>query len=213
MTDILLPSRMAKRADAIIIGAGVIGAAVAFELAKRGYKTLNVDRLPASGYGPTSNSCAIVRAHYSSREGVAMAYEGFFYWKDWARYLGVVDDAGTARYMNCGTVLLKSATGHHEKVQALPRPRRGVRGMGQQDARGEDPCLLHRRVLAAQAPRRPALLGRGRGRARRRDLHPGVGLRERSAALDPQPAARRRSEGRRVHLPQGGGRDPARERQ
>ena len=78
---------MAKQADAIIIGAGVIGAATAFELTKRGYKTLNIDKLPASGYGPTSNSCAIVRAHYSSREGVAMAYEGFFYWQDWERYL------------------------------------------------------------------------------------------------------------------------------
>ena len=30
-------------ADAIIIGAGVIGAATAFELAKLGYKTLSVD--------------------------------------------------------------------------------------------------------------------------------------------------------------------------
>ena len=107
---------MAKRADAIIIGAGVIGAAVAFELAKRGYKTLNVDRLPASGYGPTSNSCAIVRAHYSSWDGVAMAYEGFYYWKDWENYLGVEDESGLAKYMNCGTLLLESATGHHEKV-------------------------------------------------------------------------------------------------
>jgi sarcosine oxidase subunit beta len=102
--------------DAIIIGAGVIGAAIAFELAQRGYRTINIDKLPAAGYGPTSNSCAIVRAHYSSREGVAMAYEGFFYWKDWERYLGVTDDAGSARYMNSGTILLKSATGHHEKV-------------------------------------------------------------------------------------------------
>src|SRR5689334_6903035 len=107
---------MSRRADAIIIGAGVIGAATAFELCKRGYKTLNIDKLPASGYGPTSNSCAIVRAHYSSLEGVAMAYEGFAYWQDWERYLGAVDDMGTARYMQCGTVLLKSATGHHEKV-------------------------------------------------------------------------------------------------
>ncbi|MEE3115154.1 MAG: FAD-dependent oxidoreductase, partial [Actinomycetota bacterium] len=41
--------------DAIIIGAGVIGGATAFELAKKGWKTLNVDKLPASGYGSTSN--------------------------------------------------------------------------------------------------------------------------------------------------------------
>ena len=107
---------MARQADAIIIGAGVIGAPTAFELGKRGYKTLNIDKLPSAGYGPTSNSCAIVRAHYSSHDGVAMAYEGFSYWQDWERYLGVVDDMGTSRYMQCGTVLLKSATGHHEKV-------------------------------------------------------------------------------------------------
>jgi sarcosine oxidase, subunit beta len=107
---------MAKQADAIIIGAGVIGAATAFELAKRGYRTLNIDKLPASGYGPTSNSCAIVRAHYSSRDGVAMAYEGFSYWQDWERYLEHVDDQGLSRYMQCGTVLLKSSTGHDKKV-------------------------------------------------------------------------------------------------
>jgi sarcosine oxidase subunit beta len=102
--------------DVVVIGAGVIGAAIAFELSKKGYRTLNIDKLPAAGYGPTSNSCAIVRAHYSSREGVAMAYEGFSYWQDWESYLGVTDDASTARYMNSGTILLKSATGHHEKV-------------------------------------------------------------------------------------------------
>jgi sarcosine oxidase, subunit beta len=107
---------MAKQADAIIIGAGVIGAATAFELAGRGYKTLNIDKLPASGYGPTSNSCAIVRAHYSSSEGVAMAYEGFSYWQDWENYLDTVDDQGLSKYMQCGTVLLKSSTGHDKKV-------------------------------------------------------------------------------------------------
>jgi sarcosine oxidase subunit beta len=107
---------VAKEVDAVIIGAGVIGASIAYELAQRGYRTLNIDKLPASGYGPTSNSCAIVRAHYSSWDGVAMAYEGFYYWDDWERYLGVVDDAGTARYMKSGTILLKSGTGHHNKV-------------------------------------------------------------------------------------------------
>ncbi|HZO76750.1 MAG TPA: FAD-dependent oxidoreductase [Solirubrobacteraceae bacterium] len=107
---------MGRDADAIIIGAGVIGAAIAFELGKRGYRTVNLDKLPAAGYGPTGNSCSIVRAHYSSPDGVAMAYEGFFYWQDWERYLGVEDEAGLARYMQSGTILLKSDTGHHEKV-------------------------------------------------------------------------------------------------
>ncbi len=107
---------MGEKVDAIIIGAGVIGAATAFELCKRGYTTLNIDKLPSASYGPTSNSCAIVRAHYSSLDGVAMAYEGFKYWEDWAGYLEAPDESGLARYMQCGTILLKSSTAHHHKV-------------------------------------------------------------------------------------------------
>ncbi len=98
---------MNRTADAIIVGAGVIGSAVAFELAKRGYKTLNIDKLPTSGYGSTSNSCAIVRAHYSTWDGVAMAYEGFFYWDDWDEYIGVKDDRGMIKYMKTGSILFK----------------------------------------------------------------------------------------------------------
>ena len=98
---------MNRTADAIIVGAGVIGSSVAFELAKRGYKTLNLDKLPTSGYGSTSNSCAIVRAHYSTWDGVAMAYEGFFYWDDWDDYIGVKDDRGMIKYMKTGSILFK----------------------------------------------------------------------------------------------------------
>ena len=90
---------MNRTADVVIIGAGIIGSATSFELAKRGYKTLNIDKLPASGYGSTSNSCAIVRAHYSTWDGVAMAYEGFSYWADWTDYPEVDDDRGSAKYM------------------------------------------------------------------------------------------------------------------
>ncbi|MGH2594910.1 MAG: NAD(P)/FAD-dependent oxidoreductase [Actinomycetota bacterium] len=108
---------MKTTSDAIIIGAGVIGAATAFELCKRGYRTLNIDKLPGAGYGPTSSSCSIVRAHYSSWDGVAMAHEGFSYWRDWPNYLEIdTDGREIAKYMQCGTVLLKSKTGHHEKV-------------------------------------------------------------------------------------------------
>ena len=98
---------MNRTADAIIVGAGVICSAVAFELAKRGYKTLNIDKLPTSGYGSTSNSCAIVRAHYSTWDGVAMAYEGFFYWDDWDDYIGVKDDRGMIKFMKTGSILFK----------------------------------------------------------------------------------------------------------
>ena len=97
---------MKDRYDAIIIGAGIIGAATAFELAKAGHKTLNIDKLPAAGYGPTSHSCAIIRVHYSTLDGTTLAYEGYFYWKDWARYLGAADELGLAKFVDCGCMVM-----------------------------------------------------------------------------------------------------------
>ena len=47
---------MTKSYDAIVIGAGIIGTSVSFELAKLGWKTLNLDKLPAAGYGSTGAS-------------------------------------------------------------------------------------------------------------------------------------------------------------
>lgn len=108
---------MSERADVVIIGAGVIGAAIALELSRKGRKTVNIDKLPAAGYGPTSNSCSIVRAHYSSLDGVAMAYEGFHYWQEWGDYLDLGNGTDLAKYIQCGTILLKTPDGgHHEKV-------------------------------------------------------------------------------------------------
>ncbi len=99
---------MTNQTDAIIIGAGVIGAATAFELAKQGYKTLSIDRNPAAGYGPTSGSCAIIRVHYSTYEGTAFAYEGYFYWRDWAQYLEVEDERGLAEFRETGCLIMRT---------------------------------------------------------------------------------------------------------
>ena len=108
-----------KQPDVIIIGAGVIGGSTAFELAKRGYQTLNIDKLNDAGAGSTINSCAIVRAHYSTYDGVALAYEGFKYWADYENWLEVKDERGMARFMNCGTILLKTEGHNWKKVLEL----------------------------------------------------------------------------------------------
>ena len=81
--------------DAIIIGAGVIGCALALELARRGHRTLNVDKASAAGSGSTSNSCAIVRFSYSTVAGVNFSWEGCQYWKHWAEHIGS-DEIGRA---------------------------------------------------------------------------------------------------------------------
>ncbi|MGD8881502.1 MAG: FAD-dependent oxidoreductase [Desulfobacterales bacterium] len=106
---------MNRQYDAIIIGAGVIGAAIAFELSKKGYKTLNVDKLPSAGYGSTSGSCAIIRFHYSTPDGVATAREGYYYWINWPGYLDVEDELGLATYMNTGCLVIKTKLNQYLK--------------------------------------------------------------------------------------------------
>jgi sarcosine oxidase subunit beta len=99
---------MNKTYDAVVIGAGVIGAATGLGLAREGLAVLVIDKLPAAGYGSTSGSCAIVRPYYSTLDGSALGWESHFYWRDWAEFLGVEDERGLARYVKCGCLRLKS---------------------------------------------------------------------------------------------------------
>ncbi len=98
---------MSQNYDAIIIGAGISGAAIAYELSKRGYKTVNLEKLDAAGYGSTANTCAIIRTHYSTLDGTALAYDGYFYWKKWGDYIGNADELGPAKFYDIGVLVLK----------------------------------------------------------------------------------------------------------
>ncbi len=118
---------MSKSADAVIIGAGVIGAAVAYEMAKRGLKTLTVDRNRQAGHGSTSASCAIIRMHYSTLDGTAFAYEGYFYWRDWKDYLKASDDEQLAFFREIGCLVMKTEQNgylerHMEHSRAIDCP-------------------------------------------------------------------------------------------
>lgn len=102
--------------NAIIIGTGVIGAAIAFEMAKAGWKTLSLDRNAQVGHGSTAGSCAIIRMHYSTFDGTAFAWEGYHYWRDWAEYLGLPTDVPLAQFRQTGCLVMKTeANGNLEK--------------------------------------------------------------------------------------------------
>ncbi|WP_372574695.1 NAD(P)/FAD-dependent oxidoreductase [Ruegeria jejuensis] len=113
--------------DAIIIGTGVIGAAIAFEMAKAGRKTLSLDRNAQVGHGSTAGSCAIIRMHYSTFDGTAFAWEGYHYWRDWAEYLGLPADAELAQFRETGCLVMKTEaneflTKHMKNSTALNCP-------------------------------------------------------------------------------------------
>lgn len=93
---------MSERCDAIVIGAGIIGCAVAYELAKGGRSVVCIDRNGVAGAGSTANSCAIIRTHYSTLDGAALAKSNYYYWENWPEYLGAQPDENLARYREVG---------------------------------------------------------------------------------------------------------------
>ena len=107
---------MTKAYDAVIIGAGIIGSAIGCGLARRGWRTLNIDRHSTSGQGSTSSSVAIVRTHYSTLEGSALAWEGTHCWENWLDHIGAEDPVGMAEFRQTGVLSLKTEeNGHLEK--------------------------------------------------------------------------------------------------
>ncbi|MEO3830293.1 FAD-dependent oxidoreductase [Actinomadura sp. B10D3] len=93
-------------ADAVVIGAGIIGCAVAFELARGGREVVVVDALAAAGGGSTGASSAIIRFHYSGRDSVTAAWESYHWWTRWEDYLGAEDGRGNARFIRTGGLVL-----------------------------------------------------------------------------------------------------------
>jgi glycine/D-amino acid oxidase-like deaminating enzyme len=75
-------------ADVIVVGAGVVGASVAFHLAERGVDTLVLDRQgPAAG--STARSGALIRSHYPTALEADLTWESLTaYFEPWGERVG-----------------------------------------------------------------------------------------------------------------------------
>jgi sarcosine oxidase, subunit beta len=107
-------------ADAIVVGAGVVGTSTALELSRSGRTCVVVDKAGGPGHGSTSASSGIVRFNYSTWDGVAAAWESRFRWEAWADHLGLPSD-GLAKFVRCGFVFLDVEIMPREKLEAMFR--------------------------------------------------------------------------------------------
>lgn len=97
-----------RAADAVVIGAGVIGSSVALELARGGRSVIVVDKGPGAGAGSTSASSAIIRYSYSTRDAILTAWEAAQFWLDWEEHLGAVDPDGMCRFVPTGNLIFRT---------------------------------------------------------------------------------------------------------
>jgi sarcosine oxidase, subunit beta len=105
--------------DAVVIGAGIIGASVALELARGGRSVVCVDRGPGPGAGSTSASSALVRFSYSTIDAVLTAWESAAHWHHWADHLGVADPVGMAAFVHTGMIIFDAPGGTMAHVADL----------------------------------------------------------------------------------------------
>jgi glycine/D-amino acid oxidase-like deaminating enzyme len=108
-----------RRPDAVVIGAGVIGAAIALELARTGRRVAVVDKAGAAGHGSTSASSAIIRFNYSTFDGVATAWEAQHLWTSWPDHLRLSGRRPLAAFHRTGAVLLDSPAVAPSQAAAL----------------------------------------------------------------------------------------------
>jgi len=105
-------------AKAIVIGAGVIGCSIAFEMAAQGYEVIAVDKAQGPGQGSTSASSAVVRFNYSTFDAVALAWESFHCWKNWPGHLGEKQER-YSKMIDVGVVMLDAPVISGEKTSQL----------------------------------------------------------------------------------------------
>ena len=91
---------MAKTADVVIIGAGVMGASIAFNLARRGVTNVAVLEKNFIAAGATGKSSACVRQHYSTEVGARMVMHSLEIFRNFSEIVG-----GTAGFVKTGYLM------------------------------------------------------------------------------------------------------------
>lgn len=109
---------MAQTADVVIIGAGVTGASIAFNLAKRGVTNVVVLEKNFVASGATGKSAACIRQHYSTEVTARMVLRSLEVFENFADVVG-----GSAGFIKTGYLMGVPESDHDalKKVVAMQR--------------------------------------------------------------------------------------------
>ena len=96
---------MSRSYDGIVVGAGIMGAMAAMQLAEAGVKRLLIlEKGPGVGFGSTGKSSAIFRQTYSHYETCLMAHESLRIMRNWEDFMEL--SSSRANFRGCGVVFL-----------------------------------------------------------------------------------------------------------
>ncbi len=86
---------MTRSFDYIVIGGGVMGASILFQLGKRRAGTALMLEQGTLGFGSTGRSSGVIRMHYSTEVNTRLSWESLDTWRNWSDVVGHGDAGWT----------------------------------------------------------------------------------------------------------------------
>jgi glycine/D-amino acid oxidase-like deaminating enzyme len=115
---------MRDRADAVVVGAGIVGLSIAYQLARhRAGRVSVLEKGPEVAEGSTGASSAVLRQRYSHDEVVRLARDGVAAYRSWPEWTGLAEPR--ARFEHVGVLWL---TG--EPLDGVAADRERLRALG-----------------------------------------------------------------------------------
>lgn len=140
-----MSAELPRRADIVIIGAGAIGASIAYQLGRRGARDVVVLERDAIGAGSTSKAAGGIRVQFATRVEIELSLRGIAFFKRFEDEMGVpcdfhqegylfvvTDEATLARFR--GNVVLQRSMGADVQVIAPDDARALVPALNVDDA-------------------------------------------------------------------------------
>lgn len=100
---------MNDTADAVIIGAGIVGLSIAHQISRRDRRRIVIlEKAPNVAEGSTGASSAILRQRYTHTEAIVVARDGLRCHRNWAAYTGLEEPR--ARFHHSGVLWMMNET-------------------------------------------------------------------------------------------------------
>jgi len=127
--------------DVVVVGAGIIGASIAYQLARRGVSVVALDKGIGPAEGSTGASSSICRCRYTRPEVVRLAFCGQEAFGNWPEFTGLTETRSDLRRV--GVLWMMGETKAKVEEDAAKLASQGVEAvtLGPQDVVGLFPSL------------------------------------------------------------------------
>ena len=140
-----------------VIGAGIIGLSIGWELARSGYQVSVIDPAPATGatHAAAGMLAAVTEFHYQERELLRLSVPAAAAWPQWAQAVETASGQSTG-FEACGTLVVAADAADRADLSALAEAQRtvglGIGELGTAAVRQLEPLLAPRLAGAFHAP-------------------------------------------------------------